>query len=758
MWFGSANHPYALDFLPVGGGEANAAGRGKGKGQDLQSQSDLEQRSAASQRELFYRMVGSLQYQAKQRGDTIAAGASALLAGGQSQLAGQGQGQGQGHRSDVRQSPKKSKRVSIAPVEATVCAESVSDAVAAKEAAQRRMRKVNAAMAPADMKFQAEGGGFLSREAVAAGREEILLFCGTWNVGGNSPPSIKELGAWLPRPGSVDVYAIALQEATHDLGGVEGKMSGGVEGFWKALLLEHVGDGYAVVACRSLLHIRFIVLAKKAHAFKITNVMTDTVGTGIAGVYGNKGAVGCTLHFHETRLAFVACHLAAHEDATRDRLEDVAQIVRALRLGNSELDAISQAHHTIWLGDLNYRVNLSWEEGAAAIRERHWHRLLERDQLRLEQDAGRLLSGFTEAPVRWMPSYRFEVGAHDESCLDGGRVLSRKKNQTASYTDRVLWRSLPGCTMEALHYRASHGITTSDHSPVGAVMRFDATLPAFRGAASGGAGRLTTVLVWPSHAHVMSRGSSEALEALERAFGDGAQERRAESAVAIDPSPMRGGSKGMSMGRRAHAEGMLGLLAPRSASACSRHASMAVDSRTSVASAATEMSVGGGTGARRRPVAAGPLLLRFSGGFLSQAVEGAAVPPAAAVRREMDTDGDLDCSVTASWDDEVQLDAPVDAWDAEAMEAQHLFVTLWEDRGGPTRRRMVGQGAVSLKAAATLATEGADDSGDESVPFVTELCRHGLRVGTLRGRVAVRSRFTSRSKRAQSVINLSGVL
>ena len=71
---------------------------------------------------------------------------------------------------------------------------------------------------------------------------------------------------------------------------------------------------------------------------------------------------------------------------------------------------------------------------------------------------------------------------------------------------------------------------------------------------------------------------------------------------------------------------------------------------------------------------------------------------------------------------------------------------------------MVGQGAVSLKAAATLATEGADDSGDESVPFVTELCRHGLRVGTLRGRVAVRSRFTSRSKRAQSVINLSGVL
>lgn len=56
-----------------------------------------------------------------------------------------------------------------------------------------------------------------------------------------------------------------------------------------------------------------VVYFKKAAQSLITEHQLAQVGTGILGVGGNKGAIGCSLRLGETRLAVVNAHLAASQ-------------------------------------------------------------------------------------------------------------------------------------------------------------------------------------------------------------------------------------------------------------------------------------------------------------------------------------------------------------------------------------------------------------------------------------------------------------
>jgi len=60
----------------------------------------------------------------------------------------------------------------------------------------------------------------------------------------------------------------------------------------------------------------------------------------------------------------VSSHLAAHLKNVAARNQNFRQILKAATLGNMDLDFDCQFHHVIWLGDLNYRVNLRALEGA----------------------------------------------------------------------------------------------------------------------------------------------------------------------------------------------------------------------------------------------------------------------------------------------------------------------------------------------------------------------------------------------------------
>ena len=66
-----------------------------------------------------------------------------------------------------------------------------------------------------------------------------------------------------------------------------------------------------------------------------------------------------TLYLVQARgvqLCFVNSHLAAHQDRTLQRNQDMRAILKQMRLGSTHVDVAAQ-FNTVWFGDLNYRID-----------------------------------------------------------------------------------------------------------------------------------------------------------------------------------------------------------------------------------------------------------------------------------------------------------------------------------------------------------------------------------------------------------------
>jgi hypothetical protein len=98
--------------------------------------------------------------------------------------------------------------------------------------------------------------------------------------------------------------------------------------------------------------------------------------------------------------------------------------------------------NVIWLGDLNYRLVAPAGGGRGGTRtqelvERHdWAALLERDQLRAEQKAGRVFAGWEEGRIGFPPTYKFVAGSDAyamTSLVDDGSLSRERKKRTPAW-------------------------------------------------------------------------------------------------------------------------------------------------------------------------------------------------------------------------------------------------------------------------------------------------------------------------------------
>ncbi len=137
---------------------------------------------------------------------------------------------------------------------------------------------------------------------------------------------------------------------------------------WKAALRDSLPAGYVKIANEQLLGLLILIFASPAVAPTISSVSCTSVGTGLGGYLGNKGAVSVRLVLAETtRLCFINCHLAAGADqsAMTRRIWDTAQIVSRTRFGPVLIDGeeyskeekIGDEDFAFWFGDLNFRLD-----------------------------------------------------------------------------------------------------------------------------------------------------------------------------------------------------------------------------------------------------------------------------------------------------------------------------------------------------------------------------------------------------------------
>ena len=135
-------------------------------------------------------------------------------------------------------------------------------------------------------------------------------------------------------------------------------------------------------------------------------------------------------------------------------------------MGQHDLDVSSQFHHVFFLGDLNYRTDFGRAIAdkqvanaaiGAMITGKQYSDLVRGDELHLELERGAILSGFKTGMCAFPPTYKV---------LKGQVECGYKQKRRPSYTDRVLYRSLPGCPLTLTEYTSVPEVTSSDHKPV----------------------------------------------------------------------------------------------------------------------------------------------------------------------------------------------------------------------------------------------------------------------------------------------------
>lgn len=261
-------------------------------------------------------------------------------------------------------------------------------------------------------------------------------------------------------------------------------------------------------------------------AQRVKEVRTAFVGTGIASLMGNKGAVGVRVTLaslmqggQDEVLTFVCAHLAAHDHQVARRNYEWRQIVQRLVFDPASVQPLPvlqeqlhgtqpsknaqvqpaepldhhsysmyDTHHLFVLGDLNYRlatgvsgaVNMQGQPLEPLDRQTVWSiarsldaerfaSLLPYDQLVLEHAAGRTCQGLHVPDLSryaLLPTYKYKAG---------GEMLQMSRKRLPAWPDRLLWASSDAARGSSVIvcelYRSLLRYTTSDHKPITAIVQ-----------------------------------------------------------------------------------------------------------------------------------------------------------------------------------------------------------------------------------------------------------------------------------------------
>ena len=175
----------------------------------------------------------------------------------------------------------------------------------------------------------------------------------------------------LPGGDDIGLYVLGLQEVVDITSATEALRpytDPSAAKKWRDAMEAALPSGYQLVAEQQLIGLLLLVYASPDIAPEIKASSTTSVGTGLMGYMGNKGAVTARIVLGETtRIVFVNCHLGAGADkaALERRNWDAQQIVQRTKfepiqdvmdLTQTTGEQIGDEDVAFWCGDLNYRL------------------------------------------------------------------------------------------------------------------------------------------------------------------------------------------------------------------------------------------------------------------------------------------------------------------------------------------------------------------------------------------------------------------
>ncbi|RKF65051.1 putative phosphatase family protein [Erysiphe neolycopersici] len=170
----------------------------------------------------------------------------------------------------------------------------------------------------------------------------------------------------------VGIYVLGLQEVTSLSTAREyiGRIYTDPEPIsrWRKALVEALPPGYVQIMEQQLTGLLLFIYASPSIAPKINSVSTVSIGTGMIGYLGNKGAIVTRIVLADTTIiTFVNSHLAsgAEPQQLERRFWDIEQILQRTKFEpisstgyfKNNQDRIGDEDFIFWFGDLNFRLD-----------------------------------------------------------------------------------------------------------------------------------------------------------------------------------------------------------------------------------------------------------------------------------------------------------------------------------------------------------------------------------------------------------------
>lgn len=313
-------------------------------------------------------------------------------------------------------------------------------------------------------------------------------------MGACKPPSLHETefwNEWFCQGQSPSIIAVGLQEVVQLdskrtnakllLGqGETGHVSKWVERLSDAVAMVHQSSRYTLLLSQNMVGLLLAVFVRNDQRHAIAFASCDSVKTGLGGLHGNKGSLVARLCFNDSSICLVNVHLAAGHQKVASRNSDAGLILKTAKFvpagvkqeqvftNGGDGSCVEDMEHCLFFGDLNYRIDMERSDVLSLIDAKAFADLSLYDQIasQLGRNHAFPLASFTEGPLTFPPTYKFDPRSHQYDTSDKMRV--------PAWCDRVLYRCNNGVSEHPgsiVHYASVHSGWHSDHRPIHAILR-----------------------------------------------------------------------------------------------------------------------------------------------------------------------------------------------------------------------------------------------------------------------------------------------
>lgn len=238
---------------------------------------------------------------------------------------------------------------------------------------------------------------------------------------------------------------------------------------WATLLREDINkrrskSKITLAHCVQLVGLAILIFVSEPYLANIRHFIIEKAKVAAKGMAGNKGAVVCRFDFKDTMISCICAHLTAGQSQTQERQKDLENILQTKFPQTHHATTIDKHHYIFFFGDLNFRIDMERDASIKFIERGELGTLLKFDQLLRAKAEKRIFVDYTEGPITFKPTYKYDLGTDVYDRSDKKRV--------PAWCDRILYRASPGFNMSQLTYSRGE-LYTSDHRPVKALFEFE---------------------------------------------------------------------------------------------------------------------------------------------------------------------------------------------------------------------------------------------------------------------------------------------